>query len=222
MLEPKDTIVKKALLTFAIIVFGSLILEAGAEPVRQITWNDLIPAHLANEDFLEGLTEDQKDLVMWFINAYEYLPKRDTDTETSWKELDDAMPTLKKRGIDIAKVMEKRREIQTAVVKGLNGKRVRLPGYLLPLELSGTKVVEFLLVPYVGACIHVPPPPPNQIVHVKTGEKKGYAIKQLFEPVWVTGRIAVQSMVKNLFLVDGSADINIGYTMLAGEIEPYK
>ena len=43
-----------------------------------------------------------------------------------------------------------------------------MPGYLLPLEFSGKLVSEFLLVPWVGACIHTPPPPPNQIVHVKT------------------------------------------------------
>ena len=152
---------KKALLLFVVIVCSSLFLEAGAEPLRQITWDDLIPAHLAKEDYLENLTEDQKDLVMWFINSYESLPKRGKDTDAFWKEFDDAMPTLKKHGIDIVKVMQKRREIQTGVVKDLHGKQVRLPGYILPLEMSGLKVTEFLLVPYVGACIHVPPPPPK-------------------------------------------------------------
>ena len=49
----------------------------------------------------------------------------------------------------------------------LNGKLVRMPGYLLPIEFAGNRVTEFLLVPWVGACIHTPPPPPNQIVYVK-------------------------------------------------------
>jgi len=212
---------KKAIQILVIIV-SSIFLTAAAESVRQISWDNLIPAHLAEEDYLENLTEDQKDLVMWFINSYESLPKRGKDTDESWREFDDAMPTLKKHGIDIAKVMEKRREIQTAVVKELNGKLVRLPGYILPLELSGLKVTEFLLVPYVGACIHVPPPPPNQIVFVKTGLKKGYASKKLYDPVWVTGVISVQSMVKDLFLVDGSAGVQIGYNMQANQIEPYE
>jgi hypothetical protein len=215
-------IMKKAILSFAVIVFSSFLFEAAAEPLHQITWNDLIPAHLVKEDYLKDLTDEQKDLVMWFINAYEFLPKRSENTDESWKELDDAMPTLKKHGVDIAKVMQKRREIQTAVVKELNGKRVRLPGYILPLEMSESKVIEFLLVPYVGACIHVPPPPPNQIVFVKTDAKKGYASKQLYEPVWVTGIISVQSMVKDLFLVDGSAGVEIGYNMQANQIEPYE
>ena len=49
----------------------------------------------------------------------------------------------------------------------LDGKTIRIPGYVLPLEFSGSKVTEFLLVPWVGACIHTPPPEPNQIVYVK-------------------------------------------------------
>ena len=88
--------------------------------------------------------------------------------------------------------------------------------------MSGVKVTEFLLVPYIGACIHVPPPPPNQIVYVKTTARKSYNSKQLYDPVWVTGIISVQSIVKDLYLVDGSAGVDIGYTMLANLIEPYE
>lgn len=54
------------------------------------------------------------------------------------------------------------------VVKALDGQNIRLPGYIVPLEVSEEgRTTEFLLVPYFGACIHVPPPPSNQIVHVK-------------------------------------------------------
>ena len=108
--------------------------------------------------------------------------------------------------------MKKREEIQTTLVEELNGKQVRIPGYLLPLEVSGFKVTEFLLVPYVGACIHVPPPPPNQIVYVKVLQNGGYKNKELYEPVWVTGKMKVTSMVKELYLADGSAGVDIGYS----------
>ncbi|MGL4829805.1 MAG: DUF3299 domain-containing protein, partial [Vibrio sp.] len=47
----------------------------------------------------------------------------------------------------------------------LNGSRVKIPGFVIPLEGDDQKVTEFLLVPYFGACIHVPPPPPNQIIY---------------------------------------------------------
>jgi hypothetical protein len=208
--------------TLVIIACLSLFLSAAAEPVRQITWDDLVPAKLIAEDPIANLPQDQQDMVYWVINMLESLPKRSQETEEFYKEIDEAMPTLKKNGIDIAAVLTKRKEIRTAVVEEINGKNVRIPGYLLPLEVSQEKVTEFLLVPYVGACIHVPPPPPNQIVHVKTAAKKGYDMKQLYDPVWVTGVISVQSMVKDLYLVDGSAGIDIGYTMKANHIEPYE
>jgi hypothetical protein len=102
------------------------------------------------------------------------------------------------------------------------GKMSRMPGYLLPLEVNQDKVTEFLLVPYVGACIHVPPPPPNQIVHVKVLKKDGYRNNALFDPVWVTGTIHIKSINKELYLVDGSAGIDIGYSMQASQIAPYE
>ena len=52
--------------------------------------------------------------------------------------------------------------------QSLDGKRVHIGGYVVPLDFDATRVKEFLLVPFVGACIHVPPPPANQIVYVKT------------------------------------------------------
>ena len=212
----------KSIQAFGIIACIGLYLMAAAEPVRQISWNDLIPAHLEQEDYLENLTAEQRDLVMWVINTIEILPNRGKGTEEYWKEVDEAMLTLKKYGIDIVEVMQKREEIQKAVVKDLNDKQVRLPGYILPLEMSGSEVTEFLLVPYIGACIHVPPPPPNQIVLVKTAAKKGYKSKQLYDPVWVSGVISVQSTVKDLYLVDGSTGVDISYSMQASQIEPYK
>ena len=57
-----------------------------------------------------------------------------------------------------------------AVVPELDGKRVRIGGYVVPLDFEATNVKEFLLVPFVGACIHVPPPPPNQIIYVKSAK----------------------------------------------------
>jgi hypothetical protein len=213
---------KKLIQVLIFIGCSLLYLPALAEQVRQLSWDDLIPAHLLSVDLLANMTENQQDMVIWVINTLETLPKRGPETKEFYKEVDEAMADLKKTGIDIAKVMAKYKETRTSVVKALNGQQVRIPGYFLPLELSDTKVTEFLLVPYIGACIHVPPPPPNQIVHVRTPQKKGYSSKSLYEPVWVTGVITAKSMVKDLYLSDGSAGVNIGYTMQAKRIEPYK
>lgn len=97
------------------------------------------------------------------------------------------------------------------VVTELDGQRVRLPGFVVPLDFEDTEISEFLLVPYFGACIHVPPPPSNQIVYVTT--VAGYPLKELFEPVWVTGEISTQAYLNDV----GDA----GYTLQARIIEPY-
>ena len=205
-----------------VIIYALGCLAAWAGQVRQLSWEELVPAKLLADDSLANLTPDQQELVYWVVKTLQSLPKKGPDTEELYKEVDKAVPELKKAGIDIVKVMAKIKLIQTSIVEELNGQRIRIPGYLLPLETSGTKVTEFLLVPYVGACIHVPPPPPNQIIHVKIVQKEGYRIKKLYEPVWATGVISAKSMVKDLYLVDCSAGINIGYSMQADHIEPYK
>jgi hypothetical protein len=86
---------------------------------------------------------------------------------------------------------------------------------LLPLEVSATRVAKFILVPYAGACIHVPPPPPNRISYLKVMQNKRYQSKKLCDSVWVTEVITAKSMEKNLYLVDGAADVDIGYYMQA-------
>ena len=66
------------------------------------------------------------------------------------------------------------------VVHELDGQKVRLPGFVVPLDFEDTEISEFLLVPYFGACIHVPPPPSNQIVYVKT--VAGYPLSGAVRP----------------------------------------
>ncbi len=213
---------KKYIQILFIISCTLFYFQALGEQFRQLSWKDLVPAHFYSEDPLARLTEEQKDTVYWVINTLDKLPERGPETEEYYKEVDRAIPELKKYGIDIAELMAKRKQFRTAVVEELNGQQVRIPGYLLPLEMSDTEVKEFLLVPYIGACIHVPPPPLNQIVYVNIIQKEGYRVKTMYEPVWVSGEISVKSMVKDLYLVDGSTGVNIGYTMQANRIEPYK
>lgn len=206
----------------AFTALGMCLLSAAPQEAREISWVDLSPAPSASGDPLAALTQDQMDLVLWVLNVLETEPTRTAENEGLYQEVDRAIPTIREAGIDIDEMLARREEARTAVVEELNGERVRMPGYLLPLEVEGTRVTEFFLVPYVGACIHVPPPPPNQIVHVKLTENQGYQSSELFEPVWVTGVMSTTSTVQELFLVDGSADINTGYSMTASRVEPYR
>jgi hypothetical protein len=73
----------------------------------------------------------------------------------------------------------------------MNGARVRIPGFIVPLEGSRGKLREFLLVPYFGACIHVPPPPSNQVVLVRV-PGKGFRVNEMFDMVSVTGRLRTE------------------------------
>ena len=102
---------------------------------------------------------------------------------------------------------------QAPVIPELDGKRVRLPGFVVPLEADSEAMGEFLLVPYYGACIHVPPPPANQTVHVVTA-KGGEYHGGLFDTVWVNGILKVERLSNEL----GDA----GYRIDAVLVEPYE
>jgi hypothetical protein len=99
------------------------------------------------------------------------------------------------------------------VNKSLEGATVRLPGFIVPLEaVKGSEVSEFLLVPYFGSCIHVPPPPPNQIVYVHASKRSG--IESIYDAYWITGKLHLQIKTTRL----GST----AYELSAEKIEVYK
>ncbi len=87
----------------------------------------------------------------------------------------------------------------TAVVPELDGQYVRLPGFIVPLEYNArNEAVAFFLVPYFGACIHLPPPPPNQIVYVRFPEGAPGGDDLLYDPYWVTGTIKIDTTENEL------------------------
>lgn len=95
----------------------------------------------------------------------------------------------------------------------LNGAWVRIPGFVVPLELNPNGTVrEFLLAPYFGACIHVPPPPPNQLVYVTMVSGKGPT--SMSDAEWVYGRLTAK--------VQRSELASAAYTLAAYRIEPYQ
>lgn len=98
------------------------------------------------------------------------------------------------------------------VVTALHDLQVRLPGFAIPLDLEGERVSQFLLVPFYGSCIHVPPPPANQTVLV-IAPAGGVYIRQIFETVWVTGRLKAQRADTDL--------AKARYTLTATQVQPY-
>ena len=98
------------------------------------------------------------------------------------------------------------------VVDHFSGQQVRIPGFVVPLESDGKTIREFLLVPYFGACVHVPPPPANQLIHVIPD--KPIPAGMNMSPVWVNGVLNVGRVVSEM----GSA----GYQMRGMKVEAYK
>ncbi len=102
---------------------------------------------------------------------------------------------------------------KTDALKAVEGKRVKVPGFMVPLEDEEEEATEFLLVPYVGACIHTPPPPPNQIVMVKMDNGKKTKIS-FWDPVWVHGKLDIATQ--------RSPYGDVSFKLSSNQIEPYK
>ena len=98
------------------------------------------------------------------------------------------------------------------VVEKYNNTKVRVPGFIVPLEFDGEQnVTSFFLVPYFGACIHVPPPPPNQMIYVHGA--KNLKADMIYSPFWISGTLTTDVMSHDL----GQA----AYSLKVDSVEEY-
>ena len=142
-----------------------------APDYQEVEWTQLMPeedlaALLNPPDYLAGIEDgSQEDSVEAFGN-------QEFDNETT-NRFQQALTS-------------------TQVVKTFENKPIRIPGFIVPLESSESKMVtEFFIVPYFGACIHMPPPPPNQIIYVSVEE--GVELESLYDPFWFEGTLAIDT-----------------------------
>jgi hypothetical protein len=164
---------------------GLLAAPAHAAPI-DITWADLIPKSAVVGDkakVLEGVVQHAQ-------------------VSSAPESAGASQPTAS---------IEQLLGITSAVAyrNDLDQKDVKISGFILPLQFNGTKVTQFLLVPFVGACIHVPPPPANQLVLVDVPE--GYPTTGLWEPVSVTGTLSVSGI--------STALAQVGYALKASDVK---
>ena len=127
---------------------------------------------------------DWKDLIPTDFNPDQLLKKYYDEVAT----LKDNDPRAERLAERLRKAWE-----NAPVVDALNNRIVKLSGFLVTLEGDGKSVSEFLLVPFFGACIHVPPPPSNQIVLVRTKDRP-FKVREMFQTVSVTGRLRTQTV----------------------------
>ena len=144
--------------------------------------------------------------------------------QITWEELvpKDWDPAKDLKGIDLAtlddadpRAAELLMKLQEALNNAptspeLNGQLVRLPGFVVPLEEDKNGLTEFLLVPYFGACIHTPPPPANQILHVRPTKPVKF---RAMDTVWISGKLQTQ---RNDSMMGTS-----GYSMAADSVTKY-
>lgn len=184
--QPKDTSIDEAL------------AERG---VTLLAWEDLMPE--GEEELLTSLYED-------FYREFEERLMSQQTTLLSSSNNENVDLSLIAEGSD----MDSMEQIGTFnVVDDLDGKKVRIPGYIVPLDFSANaEHREFLLVPYFGACLHTPPPPPNQIIFVSA--EPPAKIPDIYDPVWLEGS-----------LTTGRFDTELGnsaYELSLSLLEPYE
>lgn len=178
-------------------VVAAPLTSARADDPKVLKWADLRPAAAA------AAPENPAKPKSFFQGAAKP-PEHDAAAPPPPPQQDGKFMSMKRRqpGGDKPPV----------VATDLNGQRVQLGGYIVPLDFEATTIKEFLLVPFVGACIHVPPPPANQIVYVKS--EAGIEISGSFDPVTVTGTMKTETAFTGL--------ADAGYTLTADKIDIIK
>ncbi|MEM9600322.1 MAG: DUF3299 domain-containing protein [Pseudomonadota bacterium] len=174
--------------------------------VTQLAWEDLMP---------EGEEERLEELYEAFYREFEArLMAQQSNLSSTLSNDQDSNSELALSMIAEGSDMDTMEQIGTFnVVEELDGMKIRLPGYIVPLDFSAkAEHKEFLLVPYFGACLHSPPPPPNQIVFV-TAEPAA-KIPDIYDPVWLEGTLSTGRFDSELG--------NSAYELSLSLLEPYE
>ena len=145
--------------------------------------------------------------------AWEKMIPKDWQPDKSLAMLQKRMGFLPDGDPAVVALMEKMRKIwdNAPTVAALNGKKIRIAGFALPLDTTPGKVKSMLLVPYFGACVHTPPPPANQIILASSLKPLDV---EMMSPVWLSGTLSTER---------STTDSGIsGYSLKIEKMEPYK
>lgn len=158
---------------------------------RSVEWTDLLP-----QDDLDAL-----------MNPPSYI------TEIAEGSTEDSLEDVMRNNPDIPADDPYQLALKSSkVIPTLSGQAIRIPGFVVPLEFDDEQMItQFFLVPFFGACIHVPPPPPNQIIFVDFPE--GFRPRALFDPFWISGILKTDIIQNEL--------ATAAYTMQMHHLEPY-
>ncbi|EIK44212.1 hypothetical protein O59_003293 [Cellvibrio sp. BR] len=183
---------------FATAVYA--VPEHLMRPAVTVEWTELLP----DEDLRllesipqvdhESMSEDELALDSPMEGLNSNTSAFEDQVANAIAESKQAIADEKKYGRDWRDALK-----STKVRPEFNNKRIRIAGYIVPIEYDDNQVItEFFLVPYFGACIHVPPPPPNQLIYVK--HPKGFQLPDLYTPFWVDGTVVIETQENELGL----------------------
>ncbi|MDQ2076210.1 DUF3299 domain-containing protein [Marinimicrobium sp. ABcell2] len=183
----------KKLFFIALLISANIIFSVRADDYKTIEWTDLLP----DED-LELLLNmpaiDHGDLSDEELAEDQQADGLRTADDFLANQVENAIAQAMGSGGSGGRTWEDAL-VSTNIRPEFDGAKVRLPGFVVPLEFDDDmNISEFFLVPFFGACIHVPPPPPNQIIFVSYPQ--GLQLDALYTPFWVTGEMKVE-MVEN-------------------------
>ncbi|GEA59337.1 DUF3299 domain-containing protein [Vibrio comitans] len=218
-------LIKKCLLISMFILVSSVVT---AQEMKAITWYDLRPQLETVEDPFAKLDPNQLYLLGTISRYREELEKDNFQlSEKTVAEVKKIEADFIEAGIDVDELFAKQQIITEQRTKQATlpndkvlGKTLRIPGFITPVEMEGTKVTKFFLVPSPGACIHTPPPPPNQIVLVSFPD--GIELNGLDTPFWVEGELLNQNVTADVNYSDGASNVESVYQMSAQSVELYK
>ncbi|WP_299803593.1 DUF3299 domain-containing protein [uncultured Shewanella sp.] len=188
--------------------------------VQALDWQVLAPIINEQDVSLPDVTESQKRLLAAVIQLQDSAKALDKENAVR------ARQGLIDEGVDVDAALDARARYMSLAQRRaeslntqVNGKMVSMSGFVVPTKFNGVKATEFLLLPYAGACIHMPPPAANQIV--KLSFAAGFEVENAQFPVTVVGKINADKQTELVQLVDGKMNVTMGYAMDALTIEKY-
>jgi len=202
-----------------------LACSSVAYSMETISWKQLVPPlDQSQHPYLYLPREQRGDFIkLWKIHKRK-LAGKSSESQDLWTN--KYIAALEAGGVDVSaaisdmvEIARLQKENGRRLVEELNGKKVSLEGYLLPTEFTDDRIVEFLLVPTRGACVHSPAPPLNQLVYVKL--PRGITNPGLFTPVRVGGRISTDTNNHSITYSDGETPAESGYSMRATRVERF-
>jgi hypothetical protein len=203
----------------SLVVAGLCLMGASGAAGAVLDWRDLAPDVAVEDNPFAPLSDSQIDQLRRLALSrllVQRLGHRSDEVATHERQI---ISTLTQQGIDAEALlaqrealMAERRARAEALRPSVDGQALQLVGYLVPIVADSSSVRDFLLVPWAGACSHMPPPAANQLLRVQLPE--GEPDPSLMQrAVRVAGTVRMRPQWQQVSMVDGVLTVASGYAV---------